>query len=157
MFWVIGLMTIHCWRYRWVFALVCQVLSSGLGMRLAFTVYASVCPASADFPSGIGFPIQDLCIMRVIRWTAGKTSSFEPLNFIQLIFCRSLSENGCLNLFRLFPLQISTLQFCFSNLLVYLNGSMFPLSSVFLYSSPMFCFSSNFSSDSFRHFWVWSH
>ena len=73
--------------------------------------------------------------MSVFRWAA---------EFLQLIVCCSCSKSGCLNLFRLFLLQIRILQFCFSDLLVYLNDSMFSLSSIFLYSSPMFCFSSNF-------------
>ena len=95
-------------------------------------------------------PIKDFHVVRFVRWTAGKTSSFKVLNCLQLVVHCSCSTSGCLNLFRLFLLQISVLQFCFSDLLVYLNG-------VILYSSPMFCFSSDFSSDSLRCFWVWSH
>ena len=179
-------MTIH-WCYRWS---VCTCMpdlvlwlrhASGIHGRIqCLPCWCMFCTCSRVFP------IKDLHIVRVIRWTAGKASSFEALNFLQLISHHSCSESGCLNLFGLFSLQISILQFyfsdllvylngltfplssiffysslmfcfIFSNLLVYLNGSTFLLSSVFLYSSEMFCFSSNFSSDSFRCFWVWFH
>ena len=89
-------------------------------------------------------------------WAAGKPSSFNLLNSLQLIFCCSCSMSGRLDLVRLFLLQVCFLQFCLSDLFVYLNCSTFLLSS-FFHSSPVSCFSSNFSSDSFRCFWVWSH
>ena len=102
-------------------------------------------------------PMQGLHVMRVVQWAAGKASSFMLLNSLQLIFCCSCSTSGSLNLVRLFLLQVCFLQFCFSDLLVYLNCSVFSLSSIFFHSSPVFCFGSDFSFDSFRHFWVWPH
>ena len=157
MYWVIGPITVR-WHYRWSVGIhlpeFVQWFRCSSGIRaicwcLLFLGRPFICKRVSL--------IHDPCIMRVIRWAAGETSSFKSLNFIQLILCRSCSEGGCLNLFRFFPLQVSMLQFCFSDLLVYLNCSTFPLSSIFFYSSLVFCFCSDFPLDSFRWFWVWSY
>ena len=130
-----------CWRYRW--SICTCMLDFVWWLWCASSIYSICqclpCWCRSSIWNRVS-PIQDLHIMRVISWTPGLSSSFEPLNFIQLIFCHSRSESGCLNLFRLFPLQISILKFCFSNLLVYLNCSTFSLSSVFFHSTPVFCF-----------------